>query len=107
MEDIQTRTPEQEIQRAREAERLINAPMFREAAQSIEKWLADQRRAVGAADSEGHTRLILMEQLFYGFLDVFKAVMHDGELAQLEVTRKESWRGRLAALMTGDPREPV
>ncbi len=107
MEDIQTRTPEQEIQRAREAERLINSPMFREAAQSIEKWLCEQRRAVGAADTDGHTRLILTEQLFYSFLDVFKAIMQDGELAQLEVTRKESWRGRLAAMLTGDPREPV
>jgi hypothetical protein len=85
-------TPEQELQRAREAESLLNSPLFVEARQSLERQLAALRRDVNIHSTEMHTRLILMEQLSGRFFSFFEQALQTGKMAQVKLQDEERRR---------------
>lgn len=78
-------TPEQEIQRAGEAEQIINAPLFVEAKGFVLAQLADARRIVPMTATDMHTRLILAEQLAGYFFDYFKQISDTGKMARMKL----------------------
>jgi hypothetical protein len=78
-------TPDEELRRAREAESLMNSPLFVEARQSLERQLTSLRRDVNIHATEMHTRLILMEQLSAKFFSFFEQALQTGKMAQVRL----------------------
>lgn len=82
-------TPDQELQRAREAEGILNAPLFVEARKSLESQLAQLRRSVPIHETGMHTRLILMEQLSQRFFAFFEQSVQTGKMVQVKLNDDE------------------
>lgn len=86
-------TPETEIRRAGDARQILDAPIFVEAKKHIEEQLAQVRRSVPIRDTEMHTRLILMEQLWGNLLGYFEQLAQTGKFAEAALVEKERQRG--------------
>lgn len=86
-------TPEEEIRRAREAEGLLNAPLFLEARRGLDMQLAALRREVPIHATEMHSRLILMEQLSQRFFSFFEQTVQTGKMARIKLQDDERRRG--------------
>lgn len=86
-------TPDQELQNAREAEGLLNSPLFVAARLSLETQLAQLRRSVPIHDTGMHTRLILMEQISQRFFSFFEQSVQTGKMAQVRLQDDERRRG--------------
>lgn len=89
-------TPEQELQRAGEAKQVLGAAIFMEAIASIEKQLENARHNAPLRDTEMHTRLILMEQLWHNLLGFFEQIVQTGKMAELELEKQRQQKGWLA-----------
>lgn len=85
-------TPEEELRRARDAERLVNDPMFQEGRKYLEAQLSQLRRDVPIHQTEMHTRLILMEQLALRFFGFFDQAIQTGKFAQVRLAEEEKRR---------------
>jgi hypothetical protein len=84
--------PEEEIIRAGEARQILDSRMMVDARKSLEDQLAQLRRAVKINDTDMHTRLILMEQM-YGFLmDWFNQIAQTGKMAEITLRQQEQQR---------------
>jgi hypothetical protein len=86
-------TLEEEIRRAGEARQVLDAPVFQAARKDIEAQLAQLRRTVPIRETEMHTRLILMEQLWANLLGYFEQIAQTGKMAELQIQearRKQS-----------------
>jgi hypothetical protein len=81
-------TPEQEVARAGEAQRILDTPMFKEACERIESSLAEQRRRVPMVETEMHTRLIIAEQLWNNLIDYFKMAADSGKFAEFALRQQ-------------------
>jgi hypothetical protein len=89
-------TPEEELQRAGEARRVLDTPVFQEACARIDEQLARNRRAVPLSQSDMHTRLIIMEQVWGNIKDWLEQVAQSGNFAQIEIERQRTLRERAA-----------
>jgi hypothetical protein len=85
---------QKELERAEEAKRLLAAPIFAEACNRIDAELRVLREGVPISDSDMHTRLILMEQLWGKLLDHLRAVMESGDYARAQLKLRESFTER-------------
>lgn len=90
-------TPQQEISRAGEAERVLATPVFKEACNRIDAELRLMRESVKLSDTDMHTRLIIAEQLWGKLLDHLKAVMLSGDYAREQLKLRENFADRMAA----------
>lgn len=91
-------SPEQEIARAGEAERLLASPLFQEAKAFIESSLANQRLVVPIKDTEMHTRLIIAEQVWSKLLGFFQEISESGKLARIQLNNDRKLAERAKAM---------
>lgn len=85
-------SPEEEIQRAREAEQMLRTPLFEAARAHIGEQLRTLRQKVPIYNGEMHTRLILMEQIAEQFFGYFERIAQTGKLAQIEIDKRSTAR---------------
>ena len=81
-------TLEEELRRAGEARQVLDAPIFQAARQDIEAQLAQLRRTVPIRETEMHTRLILMEQLWSNLLGYFEQIAQTGKMAEIQMEER-------------------
>lgn len=74
------------IRRADFARQVTDNPVFREALDALDESLRRQRLAVKPTDTEGHTKLILAEQILGQFRAYLKRAIDDGQVAQMQLT---------------------
>lgn len=74
-------SPEEELQRAREAQAFMDAPLFKLARDDLYNKLQSLRRSAQPTQTDLHTRLILMEQLADQFFGYFEQIAQTGQLA--------------------------
>lgn len=87
-------TPEQEIQRGEEADRIIHAPIFIEAMEKIKSEITDQWGASSAKDTQSREWLWHHYQAALRFEDLLKNVMNTGKMASLK--KSETLREKAA-----------
>ncbi len=86
-------TPEQELIRAREARQLLDSALFQDARRNLEEQLAAVRRTVPIRDTDMHTRVILMGQLWDNLVGYLEQWAQTGKFAELQLREKEQQRG--------------
>lgn len=92
-------SPEEELIRAGDAQRMLDNPMFMEASKRVLDGLASQRRQVPMRDTEMHTRLIIAEQLWANIEDWLKQTAETGKFAEFTLRQRETAkRGLFGAL---------
>lgn len=74
---------------------ILDSPMFKEARERVEGTIAHHRRRVPLRETEMHTRLILMEQLWMQLVDFLEETAQTGKFADLEIARRNAWIERL------------
>lgn len=92
-------TAEEEVRRGDEAEQLLRHPLVKEAFNTLDAWLRQERERADPRDSRYHSDLIRYEQLLARFQDHFRAVIMSGEAASLALRERESMGQRLAHAM--------
>lgn len=106
MSEIAVLTPEQEVERAAQAEQIILNPIYIEACKRIEEGLAGQRQRVPMNASDSHTRLILIEQLWTQLRDYIAQVAETGKFAKIAIMEAEQRKKTLLErIMAGNFRE--
>ena len=106
MTDLPVLTPEEEVQRAEQAEQIILNPVYIEACQRIEEGLAGQRQRVPMNATDSHTRLILLEQLWTQLRDYIAQVAETGKFAKLAIEEAEQRKKTLLErILSGQFRE--
>ena len=88
-------TPEQELQKAREAQRLMEDPLFKEARADIYARLQAARISASPTDTGLHTQLIQAEQVADQFFRFFELKLQTGTLAQDHIDELEKRRRTL------------
>lgn len=81
-------TPEEEVVRAGQAQNVLDAQVFKDARAHVDNILMDLRHKVPIRDSDMHTRLILMEQLWGNLTTFLEQTAQTGRLAQLQIAEK-------------------
>lgn len=89
-------TPEEATRRADQARQITDNPLMREALEALHESLRRQRLAVKPTDTDGHTKLILAEQVLGQFEQYLQRVIRDGESAQMQLIQP-SLRERIFA----------
>lgn len=93
------------IVRANDAKVIINSPLWQDAKADIEGKLQYLRRSVPITQTDMHTRIILMEQLWGYLLDYFEQISQSGKLAlrlqEDEARRKSLIEQGLSIFRTG------
>ncbi len=84
-----------ELRRAGEARQMLDTPIFVAAKKHIEDQLAYLRRSVPIRETEMHTRLILMEQLWQQLLGYFELLAQTGKMAELRLQDEEKRKNLL------------
>lgn len=87
-------TPEQEIQRAQEAERLLAHPLLIEAFETIEKEVIEKWKQSPARDGDGREKLWLTLKLLHRVRTHLESVVSSGKLAQMKLRDRLKSRGR-------------
>jgi hypothetical protein len=85
------------IRRADFARQVTDNPLFQEALDALDESLRRQRLAVKPTDTDGHTKLILAEQILGQFRAYLKRAITDGEVVQLELVRGKTLIDRVFA----------
>lgn len=90
-------TEQERINRANEARRIIESPVFKEAAEHFLSNIRALRLQIGPRDPDGAHKLVLMEQTVEKTRRMFEEFMFDGELAakQLRESQDPSLMGRI------------
>lgn len=101
MVEPQQLTAEEEVRRAAEARQILQAPLFIEACNSLDRELRMARERVPIKDCDMHTRLILAEQVQAKVLDYLRAVMLTGDQAELQLRERENLMQRMRNAMEG------
>lgn len=78
-----------EVHRAGEARQVLESPVFQAAKAHLEGQLAELRKAAPIRDSDIHTRLILMEQLWISLLNYFEQIAQTGRMAEIQLRQEE------------------
>lgn len=84
-----------EVHRAGEARQILDSPMFQAAKTNMEAQLAQVRRSVPISDTDMHTRVILMEQLYANFISYFEQIAQTGRMAEIQLRQEEEKRSML------------
>ena len=77
-------THDEEIKAARDADRLLNDPVFKSAIEGIESRLIDKMRQVPMADKETQHELILTLQLLGHLKAHFVEMIQSGRMAEIQ-----------------------
>lgn len=77
-------TEEQEIKAARDADRILNDPVFQKAMTGIESRLIDRMRLVPMGDRDTQHELILSLQLLGALKSHFVEMIQTGKMAELQ-----------------------
>lgn len=77
-------TPEQEISRGIDAERILNEPVFKDAMERMRAEIVSQWAAVSAQDTKGREWLWNHYQVALKFEDILKYAMQTGKMAKLK-----------------------
>jgi hypothetical protein len=77
-------TPDEEIRAARDADRILNDPVFKTAFERIESGLFAKMRAVPMHDIDTQHELILTLQLLGALKGQFETAMQSGKMAQIQ-----------------------
>jgi hypothetical protein len=91
-----TPSPEQDINRAAEAERVLATSVFKEACNRIDAELRMLRESVPMRDADMHSRLIIAEQLWGKMLDHLRSLMLKGAYAKDQLKLRETRTERVA-----------
>lgn len=75
-------TPEEEVQRGLEAERLLREPLLVEAFEKLEQEYIRAWRSSPARDAEGREKLFLMQGCLTKVRDHLRIAMENGKLTQ-------------------------
>ena len=87
-------TPEEALKRSRDAERLMNDPMLKDALNIIERDLTEAWHACPVRDVEGREVLWRMAVTARKFRDILKGTMESGKLAADQIQQKQSFIDR-------------
>lgn len=79
-----TKTPDQEIRGAKDAERILNDPAFSAAFQGIETAIIDKMRVVPLADVTTQHELVLTLQLLGNLRRHFQTMIDSGKMAEIQ-----------------------
>jgi hypothetical protein len=90
-----------EIDRGREAQRIMDEPMIKEAFDKIESGVIQSMRLCPMADKETQHQLVLTLQILGNFKGVFQEVMATGKLAQIQEDAENSFTNRLKRRLVG------
>lgn len=90
------KTPEEEIRQARNADKILNDPVFKEAVEGIEKSLIDRMKQVPMADMTTQHELILTLQLLGKLKQSLHTMIETGKMAEIQ---KESITSKLKRAM--------
>ena len=91
---------ESEQTRGRNAEEVLNAPVFIEAWKEAEKAIAAQRRKCGVKDTELAMKLIMAEQTLGIVKDYIVNVMQSGKFAESQLNLEQervNWLKRMTS----------
>lgn len=90
-------TEQEKINRANEARRILESPVFKDATKQFLDKIRSLRLQISPRDLEGAHRLILMEQTVEKTARVFEDFLFDGEQAakRLEEAEDQSFAGKL------------
>jgi len=80
---------EDAIRRADQARMILDNPLFDEAMNALAESLRRQRLQVKPTDTDGHTKLILAEQVKHQFEQFLRRAIEDGKLAEMRLTEPE------------------
>jgi hypothetical protein len=89
------KTPQEELVRAGQAQQIIESALFKEMRERVESTMAMQRRQVPLRETDMHTRLIIMEQLWGNLIDFFEQTAQTGKLAELQIQQERSFKQRV------------
>lgn len=84
-----------ETHRAGEARQILDSAMFQAARAHLEEQLAAARQAVPIRDTDMHTRLILMEQMFKNLIGYFEQIAQTGRMAEIQLRQEEERKSLL------------
>ena len=90
------KTPDEEIKQARNADKILNDPVFKEAVEGIEKSLIDRMKQVPMADMTTQHELILTLQLLGKLKQSLHTMIETGKMAEIQ---KESITSKLKRAM--------
>lgn len=88
-----------EIDRGAEAERIFATPVFIEAREYVESQLKSLRAQVPIRDTDMHTRLILMEQLWGMLLNHLHGAIGNAEYQRQQLRMRDSAFDRMKQAM--------
>lgn len=88
-----------EIDRGAEARAIFNTPVFIEAREYIESQLKTLRSQVPIRDTEMHTRLILMEQLWHMLLSHLEGAISNADFARAQAQQRDNAFTRMKSAM--------
>ncbi len=80
-------TPQDEIKNARDAQRLLDDPVFQKAFHQIESTLIERMKTVEIANVETQHELILSLQLLGSLKSQFKTAIDSGKLAEMSLAQ--------------------
>lgn len=87
-------SPEEELQRGHEAERLLAHPLIKEAFETIEKEVIERWQNSPAADANGREKLWLTLKLLTRVRTHLESVMASGKLAEATLKQRLLSLGR-------------
>jgi len=87
-------TPEEEIERAKQAEHLLSHPLIKEAFQTIEHEVIERWKQSPAKDADGREKLWLTLKLLHRVRTHLESVVSSGKLAQMKLRDRLKSRGR-------------
>jgi hypothetical protein len=76
---------EDAARRMDQARQITDNPLFREALDALQESLKRQRLTVKPTDTDGHTKLILAEQILGQFEHYLQRTISDGATAQMQM----------------------
>ena len=80
-------TPQDEIKNARDAQRLLDDPIFQKAFQHIESTLIERMKTVEISNVETQHELILSLQLLGSLKTQFKTAIDSGKMAEMTLAQ--------------------
>lgn len=83
-------TLEEELRRADQAQRLLEDPLFKAAREDVIQQMKGARLSASPADTNLHSKLILMEQVADRFFGYFEQIAQTGKFASLELQQQEN-----------------
>lgn len=82
-------TPEEKLDRGRQAELVLDSPAYKQAVQKITQDIRSLRLSLSPRDTEGAYRLVLMEQAVERAKRLMESYLVDAETARKELEREE------------------